>query len=257
MKNKENVYVEKIGTEKVMEERAATGEHSGASQEVSTVAGKFKDVSALIRAYKSLQAEFTRRSQRLKELEKLAENSKDDVHVAERSGAEKLRKNAENRREKTKAFDAFVLDVNKAHVLAEPDGEKDENAELATVEVRAESYAENFAENAENAVNEQVRVETTAVEKETLAEKDCVRKGEENAKKPSVAGNAPTAEELYLQVCRDEGVRLRIIGEYLTSVGRGGAPITATGAGTFVSPPRKARTIGDAAAMALQYFKKP
>ncbi len=34
--------------------------------------GKFKDVDALLEAYSSLEAEFTRRSQRLKELEKAA-----------------------------------------------------------------------------------------------------------------------------------------------------------------------------------------
>lgn len=37
---------------------------------VGTDLGKFKSVDALLRAYNSLQAEFTRRSQRLKELEK-------------------------------------------------------------------------------------------------------------------------------------------------------------------------------------------
>ena len=38
--------------------------------------GKFKSVDALLQAYNSLQAEFTRRSRRLRELEgKLAENA--------------------------------------------------------------------------------------------------------------------------------------------------------------------------------------
>ncbi len=38
-------------------------------EEVAADLGKFRDVKALISAYKSLEAEFTRRSQRLKELE--------------------------------------------------------------------------------------------------------------------------------------------------------------------------------------------
>ena len=60
MENKDNVY----------EDTTLTEEFAGASENgASTVLGKFKDVSALERAYESLQAEFTRRSQKLRELE--------------------------------------------------------------------------------------------------------------------------------------------------------------------------------------------
>ena len=245
MKKKENVYKETKATEKITEVSAETG--GGLPQEDSTVAKKFKDVNALARAYESLQAEFTRRSQRLKELEKRTENPYLDASALENSadsGAEKLRKNAELRREQTKEFDEFVSDVSKAHEQAGPD---EKNSPVAT--------AEETADTAENAANGQVRIETTGEEGERQAEK---KDGfiAENAS-PSVAGNVPSTEDLYAQVCRDEGVRLRIIGEYLSSVGRGVAPITAAGAGTYVSPPRKAKNLGDAAAMALQYFKKP
>lgn len=245
MEKKENVYVETNAAEKGTQVQAATGEKS-LPQEVSTVAGKFKDVSALIRAYESLQSEFTRRSQRLKELEKLAENPK-EAGAAEASGAEKLRKNAESRREKAKAFDEFVLDVGKAHGQTGPDGEGKSPAATA---------AENADENAEKTVNGQGHIETTAEKGELQAEGERVLDAEKAAH-PSVAGNAPSAEDLYVQVSRDEGVRLRIIGEYLASVGKSAPPITAAGVGTLVSPPRKAKSIGDAAAMALQYFKKP
>ena len=60
--NKENVYekdAQAVETEK--------GEKA---------LGKFKDVNALLEAYGALEAEFTRRSQRLKALEKEAENFK-------------------------------------------------------------------------------------------------------------------------------------------------------------------------------------
>ena len=247
MEKKENVYEETKATENSMQEKAETGEQVGLSQEVLTVAGKFKDVSALVRAYESLQSEFTRRSQRLKELEKLAENPKVDLGAVGALGAEKLRKNAESRREKTKAFDEFVLDVSKAHEQTGPDGEKE--SAVATVD-------EKSAENAENAVNGQVRMEATVEKGEKQAEREGVADTQQVAR-PSVAGNTPSAEDLYTQVCRDEGVRLRIIGEYLSSVGRSAPPITAAGVGTLVSPPRKAKNIGDAAAMALQYFKTP
>lgn len=247
MEKKENVYEETKATENIVKEKAEIGEKVGLSQEVLTVAGKFKDVNALVRAYESLQSEFTRRSQRLKELEKLAENPKADLGAVGVLGAEKLRKNAESRREKAKAFDDFVLDVSKAHQEVGPDGEKEDA--VATAEG-------NSVDNAEYVAKEQVHTETTVKEGEKQVEKESVVNAEQ-AVHPSVAGNTPSAEELYLQVCRDEGVRLRIIGEYLSSVGRSAPPITAAGVGTLVSPPRKAKNIGDAAAMALQYFKKP
>lgn len=49
----------------------ATADPAEAEQQNSAAAelGKFKDVRALLEAYNSLEAEFTRRSQRLKELE--------------------------------------------------------------------------------------------------------------------------------------------------------------------------------------------
>ena len=47
---------------------ADTAEAEG--KEAETALGKFKDVQTLMKAYSDLEAEFTRRSQRLKELEK-------------------------------------------------------------------------------------------------------------------------------------------------------------------------------------------
>ena len=57
--------------------------------EALPVLGKFKNVDALARAYSELEAEFTRRSQRLKALEERAEGaSSGDVRPeAERAGA--------------------------------------------------------------------------------------------------------------------------------------------------------------------------
>lgn len=49
---------------------AAEAEEKGAAAEL----GKFKDVKALTEAYRALEAEFTRRSQRLKELEEMQAN---------------------------------------------------------------------------------------------------------------------------------------------------------------------------------------
>ena len=86
----------------------------------------------------------------------------------------------------------------------------------------------------------------------------------ENGLDSPLAENAPVAErmekelsseELYGRVCRNEEVRLKIIGEYLASVGRTAAPLTVGGVGAFATPPRKVGSIGDAGEMALLYFK--
>ena len=53
----------KEGTERALEAEGKNG---------SAVLGKFRDVNALAEAYGALEAEFTRRSQRLRELEKRA-----------------------------------------------------------------------------------------------------------------------------------------------------------------------------------------
>ena len=108
MKEEENVYEETTLTEETTAVSNGGEDRKEAAQQASTVLGKFKDVDALARAYGSLQAEFTRRSQRLKELEKMAENFEKSEKTAARSGAEKLRKNAKARNEETKQFDEFM-----------------------------------------------------------------------------------------------------------------------------------------------------
>lgn len=65
-----------------------------------------------------------------------------------------------------------------------------------------------------------------------------------------------SSNELYERARCDEGVRLRIIGEYLASVNKGGVPLTKGGAGTLTAPILKAKTLDDAGNMALQMFKR-
>ena len=118
MEEKENVYGKTSGAEEITEVKES-GEKRDDSRGKDALAalGKFKDVDALARAYESLQSEFTRRSQRLKELERQAENfARAEVgRSATGSGAEKLRKNAEARRAAAQEFDEFVAEVNAAH----------------------------------------------------------------------------------------------------------------------------------------------
>ena len=68
-------------------------------------------------------------------------------------------------------------------------------------------------------------------------------------------GKTLSSEEVYTNAMQDETVRLRIIGEYLASIGKSGAPLT-MGGGSFAAPPLKARNIAEAGTMALRYFKK-
>lgn len=82
-----------IRNEAVTADTAEAGNENAAKS-----TGKFKDVKALMDAYQALEAEFTRRSQRLKELEAskdaetpaqvAAENAEDPSHKAEEQNRE-------------------------------------------------------------------------------------------------------------------------------------------------------------------------
>ena len=236
MEKKENVYGEATQTENAV--FTATGQDCKnavtAPEKVSTDLGKFRSVDALLRAYEALEAEFTRRSQRLKELEREADNLSASVENArgERNGAEKLRKNAAQRRQETRAFDDFVSDLESVGAHTEK-----------TLEAEAEKPAfQTVAQLNENATESEV------VNEQTIA-------------KPSVAGGrgeeSLSADAIYELAKKDEGVRLKIIGEYLSSLGKSSVPLMTGGMGTFASPPRKAANITEAGDMALLYLKKP
>ena len=65
-----------------------------------------------------------------------------------------------------------------------------------------------------------------------------------------------SSEELYRLASEDEQVRLKIIGEYLQSVGKTGAPLAKGGNGLLSTPPMKAKTLREAGEMALRWFKR-
>lgn len=74
MEEKENIYGEQPQTDTLI--AAASFESEGLSNEGSPF-GKFKDANSLLNAYNSLQSEFTKKCQKLSELEK--QNSNDNV----------------------------------------------------------------------------------------------------------------------------------------------------------------------------------
>ena len=291
MKVEENVYGKTAEAESVAEATTPAREAMDGGEKHSTALGKFKNVDALKKAYEALQAEFTRRSQRLKELERRSENFSKDKGTtgfeSARSGAEKRREIASERKVEERAFQTFVEDLEKGkrptRVFDESktgDEKPTEKEVMAEGEI-AQETKENVAQSVEqNAVQNELQNAEQNEEKNELqnepifipplqAEHAWERKGDleekgsvlpsEREAVSSVAesrGNSVSSEELYARVCRDENVRLRVIGEYLSSLHKAGAPLMTTGAGTFVTPPLKAKTIQEAGGLALQFFKK-
>ena len=246
MEKEENVY-EGISQTEDFAEASENG--------ASTVLGKFKDVGALVRAYESLQAEFTRRSQRLRQLEKESENFGREGS----SGAEKLRKAARTKREERKEFDAFIADTVSPSVEEKKPDEGSKTYE-GPEETGAEAPVVFGEREEENKVANQIQAaENLTVEAERKqAAKAQVKDMGEVAMPSAYGGEAQGfGEDLFERAVKDEAVRLRIIGEYLASLGKTGAPLTAAGGGTFAAPPMKAKTVNEAGNMALQYFRKP
>ena len=272
IKNEDNVCEDTTLTGAAVQTEGALAQEENAS----AVLGKFKDVNALARAYGALEAEFTRRSQRLKELEKLADNLPQSNAAL---GAEKLRRHAKVRKEEAKAFDEFVALVGSAQTDGVAfEGEPtvnlvaaEDTAELQTQKLGLENEAKEggrYALKEKNTLTDKPEGEGMAAElkaepalkADPFFNQDTDKGVGEMRAFPAVAEHGNTevsSEELYRRVSRDEGVRLKIIGEYLTSIGKNGAPLTANGAGVPITPPLKAKNIGDAGAMALQFFKQP
>ena len=285
---KENVCVEEKGAEQAVIAAKGMMEKDSCPTLGSAAPKKFKDADALARAYGALEAEFTRRSQRIKELEKEVEQWKSGFADSDGSGAEKLRKNAQSRRNAAKEFDRFVNGLGKHsenvderekgletqsetemesqgekqvekqagqdekelalemktpdNGLAGTDLEKDERQPLVAAFTAAENAGQVLKTEALGDESEQVKA--------ALQESKAVS---------SVVGERETlsSDELYTRVCADEKVRLRIIGEYLSSVGKSLPPLTAGGVGAMLAPPIRAKSIADAGSYALQYLKKP
>lgn len=93
----------------------STADTAGAEKDnAAAVLGKFKDVQTLMKAYSDLQAEFTRRSQRLSELEKenKAKSTPDGEEVAPSQNDEERLLSAALNCERVK--DAVIADYLKS-----------------------------------------------------------------------------------------------------------------------------------------------
>ena len=262
MEIKDNVYALEDGTKTGQSTAVEGNARGGAKEKGSAVLGKFKDVSALERAYETLQAEFTRRSQRLKELERAAENFKAEQGV---DGAEKLRKNAGVRKERTKEFDGFVAEIERGFAVepkkddGKPTGGTDEKVEAVETVKTDENTQTDGASTVGDGNNVPVIARSVEDEEEKVEAAISADDGiaENNIKKASfdVADGAISDETLYRKALENESVRLKIIGDYLSSVGKTGAPLTMGASGTLATPPLKARSVSEAGEMALRFFK--
>lgn len=73
--------------------------------------GKFKDVSALLSAYNSLEAEFTKRCQRIKELESEKRNDDKATTVAPQSSVAENEGNNLTEKDKEEILKGYLKDV--------------------------------------------------------------------------------------------------------------------------------------------------
>lgn len=186
--------------------------------------GKFRSADALAEAYSALEAEFTRRSQRLRELERRAENpggAGTGAPVSEEGEEGAVRPERRSFPDTPAASDATI-----GRGPALPQAEK--APPTGGGEVPGGSLE---------------------------------KSPEESPESPKGPGKIPergemSEEELYRAASGSERVRLKIVGDYLASLKTPGAPLVRGGGGTLAAPPRKARSIDEAGNMALLYFKK-
>lgn len=255
MEKQDNVYEEMPKAEQAVVSADAEMERA---ENGSTALGKFKDVDALMRAYSALEAEFTRRSQKLRQLEKAADKFL-SATSGNGSGAEKLRERAKERREEASRFDEFLREGVKNTPTAEAenpateiDAQTDRSQDLNAVDVEFSEKEKAFI------AEENAGISTADENSQTAAISAAEGLETEKTRSPvakSVDGRIPS-DEIYRLATKDEKVRLQIIGEYLRSLGKTGAPITAGGVGALASPPKMIRDIKDAGKMALQLFQK-
>ena len=211
MQDKENIYTQENQTEQGSKVSGAQGAESMESG--STDLGKFKDVNALMQAYKSLQAEFTRRSQRLKKCEEELENR---GHAA-----------------RSEAADGDVVACG-ADAPCE-------------AERRPSSAVEEGVENDDGG--------TAAATSACADGKEYSMAVVENGNDAGGFADKRETPSLYEQVMADESVRLKIVGDYLSSIGKGGAPLVKGGGGVLATPPKKPSNISEAGNMALAYLR--
>lgn len=248
MENKENVFVQNEETEQaVVSEKSGAG--VGAEEIGSAVFKKFKDVNALARAYGALEAEFTRRSQRLKELERKMEEAQ-KVSSIDLSNGEA--DNASCCETETTACVAEKSDAGSGQV--EFGSKKLENAVQSSEgdgdgeELVGIGRSSNVRNTAEDQGSGQGYGESAFLDGEKSSDTVVATSAES-------VGFKLSDEEIYRMANANEEVRIKIVGEYLTSLKKVGVPLVRGGVGTVATPPSRARSVAEAGDMALRFFQ--
>lgn len=254
MQTKENVY-EMVGSaEQGMNEEATAVKDTLIEQQVGSAAlGKFKDVDALVRAYKSLQAEFTRRSQRLKRLELEAEKRKAGADVpcfGERNGPETTAMRPDLPMEGS-------IETEGERLLNMQDAATESVAnEAVNTGVQAETVEADAGANAETVDDANEEYATFEKRPNGTIDGQTQERSVEAAEGVELQENADTAEALYLRAAANESVRLRIVGDYLSSIQKGGAPLMTGATGAQPIPLKRVESISQAGQRALVWLRE-
>lgn len=241
MEGKENVLIENFSKTEQLDTNGR-GRVEMNAEKGSTGLGKFKDQNALLNAYGALEAEFTRRSQRLKELER---------------SLAKLQEKAEKPKEAELDVpsDGTQADAPSTKIAVEPESVDGDGK--PTLDNRRAGTAKD-ASPIEIADGEKAVVrgseEILATEKAQGDEGFDGREIDLPIEKPKEM-KEDSESELYRKATGNESVRLKIIGEYLASLRRSDAPLMKGGFGTVATPIAKAKTISQAGSLALSYLK--
>lgn len=210
------------GTEenvRVINGREADSADATAAKADSDLPDKFKSVRALADAYNALQAEFTRRCQRLRELEARADNLLRGENADGENGS--------------------------------PDWESGGKAAAQSVGKTEASAVRQDAQNPAGAL-QNASDHSDGATKEVAKE---VAKESENAGGNAGAAQYTAEGEAEKEERVSERTRLKIIADYLSSLKNNAAPLIRGGAGTLATPPAKPDSIEEAGRMALRHFR--
>lgn len=207
------------------------------NQSGSAALGKFKDANALAQAYGALEAEFTRRSQRLKELEKLFAKQSE---TALKSASGEREKGGETPEKLATSAD---VEANGEIVAVQPEQELGHGKETADEGNESITISGAFVGEHEQGLGESSSSDGEKADVSVVA--------------PSAESVVPrlSDDELYRIAVQNENVRIKIVGEYLASLKNAGAPLARGGVGAVAISPSKARSLSEAGDMALRFFR--
>lgn len=205
-------------------------EFSDNDQKTASI-GKFEDSNELLKAYNNLEAEFTRKSQLLKELTKQNE--------------EKKLKDSEDE-----------VNINNKEITTD----KESNDDLPIYERQEwKEYLNKFLEENPLAKKYAKELAQTIVEDAALSkDKRCLEVALSRVLSSKLTNPVDilSDDKIREYVLSDTLIKDKIIGEYIESLSSNSAPRTISKGGEITAtPPKKIKTIEEAGAMAAEIIK--